>query len=45
MDRTLSFRFASEADRYWHDKVAHPHRCHVCGPVTLMLLICLAALL
>lgn len=28
MDTPLSFRYRTEADRYWHDKVSHPNRCH-----------------
>jgi hypothetical protein len=26
MTRQPSFRFRTEADRYWHDKVGHPQR-------------------
>ena len=35
MDRHISFRYRTEADRYWHDKVEHPARCNLAGLVAL----------
>ena len=44
MDRALSYRFRTEADRYWHDKVSHPRRCCAGGPIALLMVLCIAAL-
>jgi hypothetical protein len=39
-----SFRYATEADRCWHDKVPHPGQCRLC-PGLLFALLAIFALL
>lgn len=43
MERPFSFRYRTEADRYWHDKIDHPGRCPLTGlaVAALVALVCL----
>lgn len=44
MERNLSFRYRTEADRYWHDKIEHPGRCSLTGLAALAALTLLCIL-
>jgi hypothetical protein len=38
MERQVSFRYHTEADRYWHDKIDHPGHCNSVGLLALAVL-------